>query len=441
MQFYQHIANRWKQLESIAPLVTFRILFGSLMFFTTCRFWWNGWIERLYVNPEFFFHYPGFEWVTHPGDLGIYALFAVMLVSSIGVTTGAFFRFSAFAFATSFAYVELIDSTHYLNHHYLVFLLAILLGVSPANRWFSLDVKMGRVAQQSQVPGYFRRVILAQLCLVYFFAGLAKVNPDWLFRAMPLAIWLPEHAHWPIVGTAFNWKATAFLFSWVGVLYDLTIPLWLTLKKTRPYAYLVVIVFHGMTGLLFNIGIFPILMTLSTVLFFSPESHRIAWNLIGVRLAKVSGGLGSNQTRPHPLLLAFLVFQLVFPLRHLALPGNVIATEEGYRWSWRVMLVEKSGLVSYQVKTSDNRDFVIDEFPELTSFQVKQMAIQPDMMLQYARHLEKLHAGNQPCEIMARANHVINGRTSFEVADPSMNLLQYKSTAFIQPWVYRNRLW
>jgi hypothetical protein len=411
------------------------------MFFTTLRFWWNGWVERLYVEPDFFFKYPGFEWVGHPGEMGIYALVIGMLIASLGIAFGAFFRLSTVVFAFSFAYVELIDATHYLNHHYLVFLLTVLLALSPANRFFSMDVRWGRVAARESVRGCFRLSLLVQLSLVYFYAGLAKINPDWLFRAMPLAIWLPEHASWPVLGTVFSWKWVAFAFSWLGAFYDLTIPLWLSNPKTRKYAYLAVIVFHTMTGLLFNIGIFPILMTLSTLLFFSPEEHRIVWNLIGVRINQVAARVGSNQIRWQPILIVFLCFQALFPLRHLVLPGQVVATEEGYRWSWRVMLVEKVGQVSFHVRTADDRIFVVDQFPELTSFQVKQMAIQPDMMLQYAHHLADVYGNGKACEVNAQAHQVINGRTSFQWIDPTINLLDFKPSQFIQPWVLRNQIW
>ena len=49
--------------RSIYPLVTYRILFGGLMFFSSIRFWMQGWIEKLYVQPDFFFKYYNFEWV------------------------------------------------------------------------------------------------------------------------------------------------------------------------------------------------------------------------------------------------------------------------------------------------------------------------------------------------------------------------------------------
>ena len=101
---------------------------------------------------------------------------------------------------------------------------------------------------------------MLQLTIVYTCAGIAKLNPDWLFRAMPLAIWLPEHQDLPLIGYFFQFKWVAYFFSWAGAFYDLTIAYFLMNQRTRPVAYLFVVVFHLLTFLLFNIGLFPFIM-------------------------------------------------------------------------------------------------------------------------------------------------------------------------------------
>lgn len=53
----------FEQPVSIAPLATFRIAFGLLMFFSMLRFLWRGWVNTVYVTPEFHFTYMGFDWV------------------------------------------------------------------------------------------------------------------------------------------------------------------------------------------------------------------------------------------------------------------------------------------------------------------------------------------------------------------------------------------
>ncbi len=76
------------------------------------------------------------------------------------------------------------------------------------------------------------------------------------------------------------------------------------------------------------------------------------------------------------------------PLRHLAYPGDLLWTEEGFRFSWRVMLVDKSGTAFFTVlDKSANKSWKVFPSDYLTPQQEKQMAYQPDMIL-FARFLE-----------------------------------------------------
>ena len=59
-----------------------RILFGALMFASLVRFWANGWIEKLYLEPLFHFSFYGFEWVK-PLGIYTYLLFVVCAIKCI----------------------------------------------------------------------------------------------------------------------------------------------------------------------------------------------------------------------------------------------------------------------------------------------------------------------------------------------------------------------
>ena len=80
---------------SIAPLVSFRILFGLLIFLSTVRFWYLGWIEKHYIQPIFHFKYFGFEWVEPLNSYGMYAVHVVLILASLGVMCGFLYRLSA----------------------------------------------------------------------------------------------------------------------------------------------------------------------------------------------------------------------------------------------------------------------------------------------------------------------------------------------------------
>ena len=55
-------------------LAVFRILFGSIMAIAMARYIANGWVDIHYVEPQFFFKYTGFEWVTVPGKTTLYLM-------------------------------------------------------------------------------------------------------------------------------------------------------------------------------------------------------------------------------------------------------------------------------------------------------------------------------------------------------------------------------
>ena len=120
--------SKWSYAEtSIAPLVVFRIIFGLMMFFGILRFWLNGWIHDFFIKPDHFFHYYGFEWVKPMGEFGMYTVFALLLISSLSIALGLFYRISSFLFFLFFTYVELIDVTNYLNHYYFISLVSFLM--------------------------------------------------------------------------------------------------------------------------------------------------------------------------------------------------------------------------------------------------------------------------------------------------------------------------
>ncbi|CAN0463860.1 unnamed protein product, partial [Scytosiphon promiscuus] len=228
----------------IAPLVTFRIFFGLVMFFSIVRFMWNGWVFEQYIQPEFFFPYYGFEWIKPLPSIGMYVVFSGLAISSLLILLGFFYRQATILFFLLFTYVELLDKTNYLNHYYFISLVSFLLIFVPAGQHFSLDNLRRKTSGNSQIPQWMVGIFKLQLGMVYFYAGVAKLNPDWLFEAMPLKIWLPPHSNFPILGPLFQYSETAYFFSWSGALYDLFIPFLLLSSKTRNFAYLAVVGFH-----------------------------------------------------------------------------------------------------------------------------------------------------------------------------------------------------
>ncbi len=423
------------------------MVFGSVMVFSVVRFWWLGWIEDHFINTQITFKYFGFYWVELLAPQWMYAIHALMLLGAIGITIGIFYRWSALLYFLTFTYTELIDLTYYLNHYYFVSIVSLLLVFVPANRRFSVDAWLQPAIYRRLTPRWSVGIFKLQIAIVYVYAGLAKLNYDWLVRALPLKIWVPANDTLPLIGPLFKWKITPYLFSWAGMLYDTSIVFWLSWRKTRLLAYLSVIAFHVLTGLMFQIGVFPIVMIGATWIYFSEQFHErllLGMEKITSRLsAQPVFAPAASSLRPTPvwitaLLVAHFIFQLLLPWRYVGYPGNLFWTEEGYRFSWRVMLMEKAGTALFYVKdTCSGREGVVDNSEFLRPHQEKQMAMQPDMIVQYAHFLRDHYQNQGVCdpEVRVEAYVTLNARPSRLLIDPEVDLTQVSDSWKPKKWI------
>lgn len=361
----------------------------------------------------------------------MYAIYFLLGLCSVGIILGLFYRVSTLLFLLLFTYVELIDKTYYLNHYYLVTLITFWLTLVPAHLWYSLDTLLFPKIKSATCPNWHILIFKVQLSIVYFFAGLAKVNPDWLFRAQPMATWLPGKYDLPILGSWMHLKETAFLFSWAGCIYDLTIWIFLWMKKTRALAYVAVLVFHFLTAILFpRIGMFPYIMVTSTIIFFSPKWHEKVLSILpfSSTLKNESNSIIKKARWKSVIstsLVVYFIVQLYLPFRHFQYPGNLFWHEQGYRFSWRVMLMEKNGETSIIVRDPKKEtQKEVDQDIYLTAFQKQQMRSQPDMLLQFARHIgdEFKWANGYAPEIYIKSRLSLNGRRSQPFTNDTLDI-------------------
>lgn len=410
------------------------MLIGGLMCAGALRFMSKGWIERLYVEPEFHFKYWGFEWVQVPGETGLYLLYAGIALAAFMVAIGACYRVAIVAFWCLFTYAELMDVTTYLNHYYFISLLTLIMCFLSPHRMWSVDAWLRPRLRADTLPAWQTYWLRLQVGLLYFYAGLAKFETDWLLHAQPLNIWLPPHAGLPLLGPFLELPWVHFAFSWFAFLFDTTIIAFMLWRKSRPFAFAVILVFHFFTHLFFNIGLFPLIMVFSVLVFFESDWPR---KLLTVLRGKPSPVLASP-VRQHVaapgwrplgttfalLALLFCSVQVLMPLRQWLYPGSVLWHEQGMRFSWRVMLREKSGSLEYRVVTADGRPVIVSPHEYLTEQQYREMAGQPDMILQLAHHIRDDFAarGFGPVSVYAEALVSLNGRQARHLVDPQANL-------------------
>ena len=223
---------------SAASGALFRIGFGIVGMVLVVRFFARGWIETLLIEPEYHFSYPGFEWVRVWPEPWMQVHFLVIGLAALGIALGYRYRLSAGLFAVTLGYVELIDRSLFLNHYYWVVLTASVMVFLPLNAAMSLDARRGRVRTPGRYPAWVIWMLRFQVGMVYVFAGLAKLNGDWLLRAEPLSTWLPARSEMWLIGPGLTIPVVAYLLSWAGAFFDLTIVVWLSWRRTRPVAYI-----------------------------------------------------------------------------------------------------------------------------------------------------------------------------------------------------------
>ena len=427
-----------------ASLAAFRILFGVLMLVSLIRFLLKGWVYDFYIKPNFHFKYYGFSWVVTWGEY-TYVLFAIAILACITIILGFKYRLSMLVFFLSFTYIELIDKTTYLNHYYFISILSFLLWFLPLHATFSLDAYRKK-NNYYYVPSWTVDAIKLLLGIVYFYAGLAKLNSDWLLRAQPLKIWLSTKTAFPIIGQYMNDTWFHYVMSWSGALYDLTIPFLLLIKKTRPFAFVLVVVFHILTRLLFNIGMFPYIMICVTLIFFSGKTHEKFLECIS-KVLNIKNILPTIKNTYKPkyrksiltIVCVFFSVQLVLPFRYLLYPDELFWTEEGYRFSWRVMLIEKGGFTTFRIldyNTGNSFKATNDYF--LTAFQKKQMQTQPDFIVEYAHYLGvhyKQELKNDNIGVFAEGYMSLNGRISKPFIDSKVDLLKVEDSFKHKDWI------
>ena len=106
-----------------------------------------------------------------------------------------------------------------------------------------------------------------QICLVFFFGAIAKMNADWLIHAAPLYLNLIKH--FSFLGYPLHEKWMAVVLSWGGMLTDLGLGILLAIDRCPKLAFIWLCLFNGMNVFLFGLGIktFPYLMVSSYILF------------------------------------------------------------------------------------------------------------------------------------------------------------------------------
>ncbi|WP_108958165.1 HTTM domain-containing protein [Leptospira ellinghausenii] len=420
----------FNQPVSSLSLQFLRFGYGLTTTILIIRYFYFGWIHTYFIQPTLFFKHFGLEWVPNLPPSFIYLLFIILLLTSIGILFGYFVRTNLMIFTIGFTWFHFIDATIYLNHYYLISILGFLLCLSPISKYDTPTLGIQNwIHTPMPIAKLWIYAFRLQIGLVYFFGGIAKLQPDWMWEALPLKLWLYQsEGKLPWLDPILGLPVTAYVFSWIGILFDLSIPFLLCFHRFRLVTWTVVLLFHSFTSFLFPIGVFPIVMSLSSLVFFSPNWPKQVWNRflkqnhINIQFENKENEKPTNRHLfPREwILIVFLLFQILIPFRHLFYPGQVIWTEEGIKFSWQVMVADKVGeaLFFVQGKTIDPRN-------ELTEYQYRMMVIQPEHIIQYAKHIQSkaaIETGQRDLPVYVQSHVSMNGKQARPLFSPDVDL-------------------
>lgn len=419
--------NTWafKRVDNSA-LVLFRIIFGLLI---TAEAWGaiaTGWVRRTLVEPQFTFNFIGFDFLQSFPGTGpqMYVWFGIMGCFGVLVMLGYKYRIGIIGYAIMWSMVYLMQKTSYNNHYYLLMLLLWIMAFLPANKALSLDAKFNPNLRENSMPAWVAIFIIAQLWIVYTYAAVAKLYPDWLDGTVPKILMSARKDYW-LIGDWLQLPWTHSAITYVGIIFDgLIIPalLW---KKTRKWAFGISIFFHLFNSVVFLIGIFPY-MSLAFTLFFFPT--KTIHNLFVRHRKEYYQGdevrLPNTKNIGLTIAISFLIIQFALPLRHHFITDNVLWTEEGHRLSWRMMLRTKSGSIGFSVVDKATKKRTVVRLKDyLTRKQMRTIQTKPDVIWQFAQRLKKEYAAQGvEIEVYASCNIKVNGRKFKRLIDPKADL-------------------
>ena len=434
-----------------APLGLFRILFGLLMVVEVLRYWGYGRIARYYIEPTFLF---SFVEGLKPVGGAMYLVFVLMGAAALLLAIGFYYRAASALFFVLYTYTFLLDKAQYNNHYYLICLLAFLFVMTDANRAFSIDAVRRRLP--SRVPAWQIYIFRLQICIVFFFAGVAKINSDWL-AGEPVRAWLAARSDYFLIGPLLLQEWFVYAYAYGGLLFDLFIGFALLWAPTRGIGFVLLVGFNVLNKWFYDIGIFPYLTMATFVIFMNASTIRrwldrwprtravgraLMLDLLGSRLDARSKTTAYEdrrlvRVRSHAtafLMAVFVIVQLVAPLRHFAIRGHVGWTDEGHNFSWRMKLRDKKASeIAFYTRDPLTGHTLDLSMEELTSRQKRKMSARPHMILQYAKHLaENLRKeGVENPAVYVRTSVSLNSREPKPLIDERVNLaaVQYRRFA------------
>nr|XP_008514192.1 PREDICTED: vitamin K-dependent gamma-carboxylase [Equus przewalskii] len=389
-----------------ASLAVFRFLFGLLMVLDIPQERGLSSLDRKYLDGLEVCRFPLLD-VLQPLPLDwMYLVYTIMFLGALGMMLGMCYRISCVLFLLPYWYVFLLDKTSWNNHSYLYGLLAFQLTFMDANHYWSVDGMLNARKRNAHVPLWNYTVLRGQIFIVYFIAGVKKLDADWVegYSMEYLS------RHWlfsPFKLVLSEEMTSLVVVHWCGLLLDLSAGFLLFFDASRSIGLLFVSYFHCMNSQLFSIG------------------H------------------GQKPGLRHQLGTAFtllyLLEQLFLPYSHFLTQGYNNWTNGLYGYSWDMMVHSRSHQ-HVKITYRDGRTGELGYLNPGVFTQSRRWKDHADMLKQYATclsHLLPKYNVTEP-QIYFDIWVSINDRFQQRIFDPRVDIVQatwspFQRTPWLQP--------
>ena len=386
------IKHLFKPIDA-AILIYFRFFAGIFLSFELINSLSLGDFKE-YTAP-FHFSYLFFDWVTPWPYWGLIIHYTLTILAGFTFAFGIRQKLSAVILFFGYTLLFLMEKSEYINHLYLYCLISFWLIWMPV-------VKKNRL----EAPAWYYYLMLFHISIVYFYAGVAKLNPDWLSGNGVMAMMNDLN------------PSLKMFYSYGGLLFDLLIVPFLIWRRTRTLAFIAALIFHITNVYNFGLATFPWFSIMMTAMFFgSSWPRKFTW--FDHYLPDSTRKVTVYKWLP-AVLAVYCVIQLAVPLRHHLYSGNPSWTEDGHMFSWRMKLRTKTGnVVFYVVDKHSNSTQIVFPKHYLTRKQNRDMVGKPDSILQFAHYLKKI-SGDVSVHASARVS--LNGAPKQEMIDVQRDL-------------------
>lgn len=416
-------------------LVLFRVLLGLLIVAESFGAILLGWVEAVFIQSKFTFNFIGFDFLQVLHGEKMYSYFFVMGILGLLITFGLFYRLAMIAFTVMWTAVYLIQKESYNNHYYFLILICIIMIFLPANGKLSLDSKLFPKIKQTKIPRWMPYLLIFQLAILYFYAAVAKLYPDWLNGTFS-KILLNGITQRQFFLDIFNQKWFLLFYAYAGIVFDLLIMPALLWKKTRKFAIIASFGFHLFNAYTLRIGIFPFLALSFIVLLYDSIPLKFLNEKQEILPKK-----NFNAAFFRLFFVPFFIVQIILPLRHFFIKGDVLFTEEGHRLAWRMMLRERKGTLNIKIVDQKTGVFHYHNYAsELTSKQIKVLSNSPDFIWQYCQKIKK--EAKKPISIFVECEVSINRRPYYKLIDEKIDMATAEFDYFgHNDWVLLQKLY